>query len=442
MAKSPLRVCFVSMHFAPTIGGAEGRVEKQARQMLGLGHKAIVFTTRAQKGWPKHQTMDGLLVVRVGGVHRREGSLRLGRLGIWPICLGMLWNLWKWRRHYDVIHVAQLSPLAAMAVLAGKYVQKPVVISISVTEPTKEQRARIEQEGRLMADSLVDTAFLRFDRTNWSIDSDLTHMTALGGSLLFRIVCSSRAVFQSLSTRSSSELASYGFPPDRIIHISGSVDTTKFYPNIEPRPGRLLPERTIICIARCDYQKGVDVLLHAWGRMMHAPDEWRTAITPSLRLIGDGELRPQLEAIAAALHISDSVEFLGQRRDTVELLQQAWGFVLPSRWEGMPNALLEAMACGLPCVATRVSGSEDIVSDAGNGLLVDSERPEELAQAMQRIIQDVELAQRLGWEARLTVLRHYQLIHIVEQCIVLYRRLLARDADALYPFNFEGGADG
>jgi glycosyltransferase involved in cell wall biosynthesis len=91
----------------------------------------------------------------------------------------------------------------------------------------------------------------------------------------------------------------------------------------------------------------------------------------------------------------------------------------------MPNALLEAMACGLPCIATRVSGSEDIIVDGINGLLIGPEQPADLAHALRRLIEDTELAQRLGKEGRSTVEREYQLIQIVGRCLELYHHLLA-----------------
>jgi len=78
-------------------------------------------------------------------------------------------------------------------------------------------------------------------------------------------------------------------------------------------------------------------------------------------------------------------------------------------------------------VATRVSGSEDIISDGINGLLVESEQPAEMAHALRRLIEDTDLAQQLGREGRATVVREYQLIHIVGKCLELYRHLLARD---------------
>jgi glycosyltransferase involved in cell wall biosynthesis len=93
----------------------------------------------------------------------------------------------------------------------------------------------------------------------------------------------------------------------------------------------------------------------------------------------------------------------------------------------MPNALLEAMACGLPCIATRVSGSEDIIADGLNGILVESEQPVQIADALRCIIEDAELAHRLGLEARVTVVREYQLAQSVERCLALYRQLLAEN---------------
>ena len=80
-------------------------------------------------------------------------------------------------------------------------------------------------------------------------------------------------------------------------------------PTRQPDPEK--PARDIICVARLQYAKGMDLLLHAWGHMMHAPEEWRAALRPRLLLVGEGPLRSKLERIAAELGIQDSVEFLG-----------------------------------------------------------------------------------------------------------------------------------
>ncbi len=280
-----------------------------------------------------------------------------------------------------------------------------------------------------MADTLTDTSFLTVDTKDWIAGAgDIAHIPQLAlGNLMLRIIRKSNAFYQILSTRSRSYLTSHGFPADKIIYISGSVDTEKFRPAPERRPNPITPERDIICVARLDYTKGVDVLLHAWGRMMREPAEWRMHLKPRLRLVGEGTYRTQMERIVAELGITDSVEFLGLRTDVIDLLQQAWAFVIPSRWEGMSNALLEAMACGLPCVATCVSGNEDLIFDGINGLVVEPEQPAEMALALRRIIENTDLAQQLGTEARATVVRDYKLSNVVDQCVQLYQGLLSQE---------------
>jgi len=432
-----MRICFVSFMFWPFVGGAEVQAEKQARRLQALGHDVTVVTFRHYRQWKRKEMLDGLPVVRMGGIYRRNGRLNIGRLGHLPNIIMMSLTLWRLRHAYDVIHAFQLSPPAA---LIGQLTHKPVILGIQSAGPSEAQRMQLNERGAaLMADTLTETSFLKVDLKDWTAGAgDIGHLPQLPlGKAMLDFLRKSNAFYQILSTRSHSYLTSHGFRAEQIVHIPGSVDTERFQPAPERRPDPARPERDIICVARLDYAKGVDVLLHAWGRMLCGPAEWRAHLKPRLRLAGKGVCRAQMERIVAGLGIQDSVEFLGSRTDVVDLLQQSWGFVMPSRWEGMPNALLEAMACGLPCVATRVSGSEDIISDGVNGLLVAPEQPAEMAQALRRIIEDAELAQQLGREGRETVVRDYQLTTIVEQSVGLYHRLLARGKSVL-PLALEG----
>lgn len=432
--KEHLRICFVALQFSPSVGGAQMRAEKQARQLRKMGHHVIIATLRLERQWEKETKLHDIPVMRVGGIYKPDGTLRIGRLGIWPVSIGMFLLLWRLRHTYDVIHAFQMTPLAAVATLIGQLTGKPVVVSSQAAGLTREQRSQPEPEVALMADTLTDRSFLKIDTSKaWIGAGDIGNLlqNTLGGHTILNFLRKSSAYYQALSTRNYTYLASWGFRRERIVYIPGSVDTEKFRPAPEqcPDPGK--PERTVICVARLEYSKGVDVLLHAWGRMMSTSSEWRTPLKPKLRFVGDGKLRPQLERIVAELNIQDSVEFLGSRSDVIDLLQQSWSFVLPSRGEGMPNALLEAMACGLPCIATRVSGSEDVITDGLNGILVESEQPVQMAHALRFLIEDTELAQRLGQEGRATVVREYQLVHIVQRCLDLYRRLLAENNSEL-----------
>ena len=431
-----IRICFAAFAFWPAIGGAEARAEKLARQLHALGYDVTVVTLRHDRQWKRKEVLDGLPVVRVGGIYRRDGWLSTGRLGYLPASIAMVLTLWRLRHSYDVIHALQLSPPAA---LIGQLTHKPVILGIQSAGPSEAQRVQLDERGAaLMADTLSETSFLKVALKDWAPSAgDIGHLPRLPlGKAMLDFLRKSNAFYQILSTRGHSYLTSHGFRAEQIVHIPGSVDTERFQPAAERRPDPARPERDIICVARLDYAKGVDVLLHAWGRMLREPAEWRAHLKPRLRLLGEGVCGAQMERIAAALGIQDSVEFLGPRADVVDLLQQSWGFVMPSRWEGMSNALLEAMACGLPCVATRVSGSEDIIADGVNGLLVAPEQPAEMAQALRRILEEAELAQRLGRAGRATVVRDYQLNTIVEQCLELYRRL-AGEKNVL-PLAFEG----
>ncbi len=417
--KDRLRICCLSYMFLPIIGGAENRAAKQARQLQALGHDVLIITLRLQRSWPRTEQLAGLPVLRVGGLYRRNGQLRLGKLGHLFIEIGILRLLWRVRHRYDIIHAFQLTPPSVVAALLGHIIHMPVVVSIQNAGPAENQRARSSSlEGGGIYGLQVAL------KEDWAIrGSDVTGLphVMLGGRIFLHLLRRSHAYYQALSTRCHSHLLARGFRAERIITIPGSVDTEKF----RASPDLLRKERIITCVARLEYAKGIDVLLYAWAQVMQASCVWQQDMKPELHLVGDGKFRMQLERMATELGIEDSIKFLGQRGDIVTLLQRSWGFVLPSRWEGMPNALLEAMACGLPCVATRVSGSEDVIINGVNGFLVQPEQPAELALALRRIIESPDVAQQLGNAARITVVRDYQLGTVVEQCVTLYRRLLA-----------------
>lgn len=421
-----LRICLVALMFAPIVGGAEARAEKQARQLRALGHDVTIVTLRHERHWKKVEDMNGLPIIRVGGIYRLNGALRIGRLAHLGVDLALFLKLWRSRDQYDILHSVQLSTLAGVTTFVGKLTGKPVIISIPSSGPGREQHA---EDAVLMADTLAeklpDTSFLKVpfgDILAGGINN--FYKTAFGGKAIVNYLKKSDAFYQTLSSRSYTFLTSLGFRPEKIIQISNGIDIEKFRPDPELRPDPALPERDILCVARLQFPKGIDILLHAWYRMMREPAEWRANLKPRLLIVGIGPLQEQLERITAELGIQDSVVFLGLRTDVVPLLQRAWGFVLPSRWEGMPNALLEAMACGTPSIATRVSGSEDAIVDGENGLLVDPEEPAQMAQALRQLVGDSDLAQKMSEKGRETILRDYQLSRVIERIIAMYHRAL------------------
>jgi glycosyltransferase involved in cell wall biosynthesis len=160
--------------------------------------------------------------------------------------------------------------------------------------------------------------------------------------------------------------------------------------------GGLVRNREILAVARLVPQKGLDVLLHSFAQLPQAVRAgWRVT------LVGDGPERDRLERMAQTLGLADVVVFEGFRSDPLAFMQRASIFALPSRFEGMPNALLEAMAAGLPAVVTDASpGPLEMVMDQIHGLVVPTDNINCFAEALQCLIQSPELRRRYGEAAQ------------------------------------------
>jgi glycosyltransferase involved in cell wall biosynthesis len=155
-----------------------------------------------------------------------------------------------------------------------------------------------------------------------------------------------------------------------------------------------------VTVARLVPQKGIDVLISALEQMSDDVKDW------TLSLVGDGPERQQLEEQTVQAGLEKRVTFFGHRPDPQTFLFKAGVFVLPSRFEGMPNALLEAMAAGLAVVVTDASpGPLEVVKDGVTGLVVPSEDPKALAKAMERLATDPILRAQLGSNAREVLLQ-------------------------------------
>lgn len=152
---------------------------------------------------------------------------------------------------------------------------------------------------------------------------------------------------------------------------------------------------TILNVGSLTPQKGQDVLIEAFAQIAEANKEWRLAIVGSG--LCDGELRQQ----AARLGIGDRVDFAGQVDDPFPHYRMAEIFALPSRFEGMPNALLEAMNSSLPCIVSDASGGPlEYVKDGETGLVVATDDAEELAAVLLKLMQAPDLRASLGQAAR------------------------------------------
>lgn len=153
---------------------------------------------------------------------------------------------------------------------------------------------------------------------------------------------------------------------------------------------------TVVAMGRLVRQKGFDILIEAFSRCAGKHRDW------SLVILGEGPERASLQASAANLGIADRVRLAGQCQEPAVILKGADFFVLSSRYEGFPNALLEAMACELPVVSTDCSGGgpRDIIRDGVDGILVPPEDVAALAGAMDRLMAHSDERRHLGTRAR------------------------------------------
>jgi glycosyltransferase involved in cell wall biosynthesis len=170
---------------------------------------------------------------------------------------------------------------------------------------------------------------------------------------------------------------------------------------------------TFFYVGRLNQVKDLGTMLDAFAAL--AADG---SLHTRLYLVGDGPEREMLETKRETLGLSERVTFLGARSDVSEVLMAADAFVMSSKSEGLPMALLEAMAAGVPCVATAVGGIPDLFGD-DRGLSVPAQDALALAHAMAAIAQSPELRQRLVANATANLLRNYALDAIVNRYLEL-----------------------
>ena len=417
------RIYIVIATFFPWVGGAEKQALAQARSLRERGYAVAIITFRHDGTWPPNEVIEGIPVIRVAGRllgDRKKLPRFLQKLFYLIAIVVMGWVLWRHRQSYDVLHVHQLNLLALPAALVCRFISKPMLIVVH--SAGLDMSTMSSNKASLVAGPLDATAsWLHVDGPT-GVGGDLAALERLGKPVVrFTrwLLNRTQTVVVILSSRMKSYLAAHDFHVSNIQLIPNGVDITRFTPS---RAGTPLAEReqVVTCVSRLSYEKGIDVLLQAWY-LVH-----KQLPQAKLIVVGNGLLQAQLEHMAKALGIVESVEFAGLQSDISAQLQRCGLAVLPSRVEGMPVALLEEMACGLPCVATRVSGSEDIIQHGVNGLLVEPQDYEGMANALLTLLRDSILARKYGLAARATIEQHYSLEHITDLYVELYERIAGR----------------
>ncbi len=391
-----IRLCVVSPLYHSSLGGL-GRQAKLLTERLAKEDDIELFViARRMKGMPPDDFSPEVKVFRAWSIkpykHTYERFSITNLLISLTFTLSCAFFLVKLRRQYDIVHFHGASlPLFLNYVLL-RFMKKKIIAKVAAANIGTEAGSL---KGRYYG----------------------------GGNLVIRLIKNIDA-FIAISEEIKEGLIKDGFPEDRIVRISNFIDTGKFDKlSSEERmykKAKLLSEDKICILfsGRFIKRKGVEYLLEAWKAVSGKFGNAR------LYLLGNGPLFEDMKGLANMLSISDKVVFKGHINNVVDYLNASDIFVLPSLQEGMPNALLEAMACGLPPVATRIGGVEDIIQDEYNGILVKPEDAYDLAEGIIRLIEDEELRKRISENAYRTIKKNYSLESVVPKYIKLYRELL------------------
>ena len=182
----------------------------------------------------------------------------------------------------------------------------------------------------------------------------------------------------------------YGLQENRVPMIFNGVDLRKCLPKTDYS---LSEPAVLLHIGRFNEQKNHKGLLEAFSRIIKSHPNC------CLQLIGDGDLQEEMKTYAKTLGIQEKISFLGSQTDVYPFLREADIFLLPSKFEGMPMTIIEAMGTGLPIVASAVGGVPDMLEDYTSGVLIPCE-PEAIAQAVLELLNQESLRKKLGTAAR------------------------------------------
>jgi glycosyltransferase involved in cell wall biosynthesis len=350
-------------------GGQEIRILTEASGMLERGHN-VTLVTAAETAIAPAAVRRGIPVV----------TLPLRKKGLHD-----LWSMRRWlkanRARIDVLntHSSTDSWLAAIA-------------CTTMRNPPPIVRTRH-----------VSTEINRRATTRWLYARAAAHIVTTG-----------EALREQLATR-------LRIPRERLTSVPTGIDLARFVPGDRQAARRSigLPQQPALgCVATLRDWKGHDYLFEAIALDRKNWNGW------TILIVGDGPHRPKLEAHLAALGLGDTVRLVGQQEDVVPWLQALDFVTLPSYGEeGVPQAIMQAMACGLPVVSTPVGAIAEAVDPEITGLLVAPRSAEALALGLARLRDDAQLRARWGAQARVRALRDFGVGPMLDRMEAIFGRV-------------------
>jgi glycosyltransferase involved in cell wall biosynthesis len=363
-------------------GGAERQAERLAVYLKNTGWPVWVITRRLN-GLPARQNDQGLEIIR-------PLTAGFGKLKTISFVLGTLLSLWTLRSKYAILHAHLVYGPAFAAMIAARFLGKRVVVKLGNSGEFGDIQVSLRTlRGRLRL------AMLR----KWA------------------------DVIVALDDSIYNEILSIGVDPAQIRRISNGIDVGNFLPLQTRAQAKMkfdLKNKVVmIYVGRLAPQKSLPTLLQALERALPSSP------TLHLLLVGDGPERAALESQVQLLGIKDHVTFLGNQADVRSYLNAADLFVLPSKSEGISNALLEAMSAGLACLVTTVGGNFDILDHGRCGVLLPPGDVIAWSNSLIEFGNDPEKRQSFGAAAQKHVTSHFDFSVVGSLYENLYAELTA-----------------
>ena len=348
----------------PPIGGGAGNASAHIAQCLArMGHEITIVTSRFGK-LPHKEQNEGVTVCRIPALRlRQDRSTAIEQIIF--IIAASLWTLSWIPKSQPHVSLAFFGiPSGAVTWLIRQIYKIPYVVSLRGGDVPGFRPYDFDIYHKLIAPFL---------RIIWK-DASAVVANSIG--------------LRDLALKFDSRFD--------ISIIPNGVNVETFN-----RENREWTPASLLSVGRLVHQKGFDLAMRALTELQDVQWQWK--------IVGDGPLMHTLKSLADELGILDRVTFTGwqSQEQLMEHYKQANLFVFPSRHEGMPNAVLEAMSSGLPVIASSIAGNEELIVDGVTGVLVPSENITSLHEALKRMISDPSLREQMGKASRQRVEEFY-----------------------------------
>jgi glycosyltransferase involved in cell wall biosynthesis len=380
-----MNVLMIIERYAPIWGGAENQLQQLADCMVAFDCTSIVATRRWTADLSRYEKVDGITVCRLGV----PGE---GNIARFLFIVALIAFALRRRSKFDIIHSHGAIQMGAVVSVIARCLNKKSIAKIATAGHARRLRGNV-----------------------------------LGGVVLkcFKNVDAVIAMTEEIV----SEMLDIGLDERQIVRIANGVDCERFMPmegadrrELRKRHGFGEDELLLIFSGRLVQRKGIDMLIEAWIRR---PTALQTA---QLLIVGSG--RGQFDSVENTVRQKVErediahIHFIGEVSQPEYILSMADIFVFPSRLEGFPNALLEAMAAGVAVIGSNIGGVTDLVDDGIDGLLFEKDDIGSLLEKMALLAKNAGLRKRLGQQARRSVCGRYSLVSTAHEYMKLYHSLL------------------